>query len=148
MSSRFLISVLAMILVGASSARADSPYGKTFIGSSQMCSVRYGTCTGNVPIHIYLARSGRLYSFLQSEGGQMFSLGQYISVGTAQQRFLVSGNTLVFEDTYPFNGSRVLLRGYLHTRGDACSVTASATMDGQPEPITFQGSCQVYDGQR
>ena len=146
MSSRFLISAVTMVLLGTTSAHADSPYGKTFIGSSQICSVRYGSCSGNIPMHIFLARSGRLYSFLQSEAGQLFSLGQYIAVGNTQQRFLVSGNTLVFEDTYPFNGSRVVLRGYLQTRGSVCTVTASATMDGQPEPITFQGECQVYDG--
>ena len=142
------LAVSAMMLGAAASARADTPYNKTFTGSANMCSVRYGTCTGVIPIHIFLAKSGRLYSFLQSEGGQVFSLGQYIQVGNTQQRFLVSGNTLVFEETYPFNGALVTLHGYLRAQGGRCSVTGSATMNGQAEPITYQGSCQVHDGKQ
>lgn len=128
-------------------ARADSPYDKTFTGSAQACLTRYGTCTGTVPIHVFLARSGRLYSFLRSEGGEMFPLGQFRPFGQTQQRFLVSGNTLVFEDVFPMQGSMVTLRGYLRAQGGRCGVTASATMNGQPEPISFSGSCEVSDGQ-
>lgn len=147
---RWIAGVLfaACGLSGGSTARADTPYGKTFIGTVQICSNRTGQCTGTQPFHVFLAKSGRLYSYLRSEGGELFPLGQYRTFGATQQRFTVAGNALVYDDIIDQNGSRLALRGYLRNQGGACTVTGSATLNGAPEPITTQASCEVYEGQR
>ncbi len=147
---KFLIaSIVGLCAVACSPATqaSESPYGKTFTGSANLCLSRLGRCTGVVPIHVYLAKSGRLYSFLRSEGGQMFSLGQYVAVGDAQQRFIVKGNTLVFEDVVSSNNGQLIIRGFMRAQGGQCSVTGSATYNGAPEPSTMQASCEVSEGQ-
>ena len=132
---------------GLGIARAsDTPFGKTFTGYAHVCSVRYGSCMDPVNIHVYVGEKGNVYSFLRSEGGEPFPLGQFRSFGNTQQRFLVSGNTLVFEDMFPFNGGTALVRGYLRAHSGACSITGSATLNGAPEPISMEAYCQVYEG--
>ena len=148
MKSLVIATALGLSVLATPPARAaESPYNKTFVGSANLCLNRTGQCTGEVPIHVYLAKSGRLYSFLRSEGGQVFSLGQFISVGSAQQRFIVKGSTLVFEDIAPLNGGQLIIHGFLRSQGGQCSVGASATLNGMSEPSTTQGQCQVYEGQ-
>lgn len=146
--SKSLLAFVVLLASAGAAEAADSPYDKTFIGSAEVCFTRTGQCTGTVPIHVYLAKSGRLYSFLRSQGGQMFSLGQYVSVDGTQQRFIVKGSTLVFEDLINQNGAQLVLRGFLRSQGGNCAVTGSATYNGAPEPITMQASCEVYEGQR
>lgn len=147
--NRVHVAVAALCVLVASAVRvqAETPYGKTFTGSANMCFTRLGQCTGAVPIHVYLSKTGRLFSFLRSEGGQEFALGQYVAVGDARQRFIVSGATLVFEDVTPANGGQLIIHGYMRAQGGRCAVSGSATYNGAPEPSTFQGSCEVSDGQ-
>ena len=130
-------------------AAAERPYDKTFIGSAKVCFLRTQQCTAETPIHVYLSTSGRLYSFLRDSGGQVFTLGQFISVGGVQERFVVRGNTLVFEAvSTDQNGSRLTLRGLLRSQGGACVVSATADRDGTPEPIQAEASCEVYEGRK
>ena len=143
----YVIGMACLSVVSSMARASDTPYGKTFVGSARVCSARTGQCLGPTPIHVYLAKTGRLYSFLRSEGGEVFPLGQFRAFGNTQQRFIVSGSTLVFEEMADANGSSLLLRGYLRAQGGACYVTASATLNGVPEPISTDAYCQVYEGQ-
>ncbi len=146
--SQLIALALAACAAASPSRAAEGPYGKTFIGSARVCSARTGQCLPTTPIHVFLARSGRLYSYLRSEGGEVFPLGRFLTFGATQQRFLVSGTTLVYEDVFDQDGSRVVLRGYLRAQGGVCAISGSATVNGAPEPITLDASCQVYEGQR
>ena len=149
--SKLSLCSLALILaapLSAGSALADSPFNKTFTGSAQVCFTRTGQCTQVVPIHVFLSQAGRLYSFLRESGGQVFKLGEFISFGGVQERFIVKGSTLVFEAvSTDQNGSRLTLRGFMRAQQGACSISASAIRDGSPEPTTLAASCQVTDGQ-
>jgi hypothetical protein len=129
---------------------AETPYDKTFMGVVRLCFPRKQTCSGDIPFHVFLSKSGRLYSFLRSEGGQVFPLGQFLQFGNYQERFVVNGTTLVFEHLGPGNdGAQVLLRGSLRAAGGSCSISASAMVDDVPEPTNVAAaSCTVYQGQR